>query len=802
MTENTRPAPDPGRQATLGIIILMLVWMVYCQLKLPTIQPPIVDNENQANDNQPTTVANNGATPGNQPAATNQPAAGNQPAANQGTPTPQPQPTQTQRIKPRADGKWMRDPVTGEYFDGNMLYNGATDPPRRLEATDEPPAGVQTQPAGTEPQTQTQPQNTIATIPADVRAPLFMPGLGQDLQLGIVESDDFNTPKLRLRFAQRGGSLAGAPLVGFPGMSNRDHRTDLVPDAEAVRPSVPDHLPFSVETTLPGVADPNYLARAMWDYRGHSVRQDGTRKVHSAVFEFRPQLGWNEIDGERRPQMAPYSLTRTYEWDETSYLIHVRLEIRNLGDAPLTLPAMQMNGPGLFTGYFKPDEADLLYFRANGGAGVQQWVTPLGPNAKAPASQTVQGEGLVAVPLQMLLPNGFEAVVPPTAEYSITADPIRGGQDIQWAGQCVDFMVAAMFTPVPPSESQTAPRVLNSRFRAYDGMITNRDATPNSEASRWILQPSFGFQKLVVPPNSSISVEVKSFIGPKLHDELVASSLDEFAFVSYTNLAWLAQPMLAAMNFFHSVFGNWGIAIICLTLLVRGLLLPVSYWSQLKMQTSMADMKRIQPKMEKLRKKYKDKDEKQKLQAEMFKLYREENVSFGGLFQGCLLMLLQMPIWIALFGVFRYCTDFVGAEFLWISDLSKSDALMTIGHFHLLAGLPIIGSFFDNYVTPAGVLHLNILPMLVMLLMYYQTQMQQKMQTAMQTPEQAQQQKIMMGCMFIMFFFLFYTMPAGFNLYFLATSLYALMETRYIKKIVQAKVEASQAGKPQARSAN
>ncbi|MGE0432958.1 MAG: membrane protein insertase YidC [Planctomycetota bacterium] len=785
---DSRPADNASRQATFAIMILLVAWFFYMQATCIPKPPTSRDNrpagDNSALANGPgasATTNNNTAAAGN---GTSSPST----AGNTHTPAPVMQP----RISPRADGKWMRDPETGEYFNGDVLYNGKVDPPRKLIAVDEPPSGVQSQP-GIQPDptpAQTQPRDG-SSISAD--APPY--SSSRRLGLQLVEDEAFNTPKLQLQFARRGGSLAGVTLVGFPGMSDRDHRTSMTPDNYAVRPFAPDRLAFSAEMTLPGSSDPGLLARVLWDYLGHEVTTDGGVTTHVVRFRYQPQVRTTSGDVVTTGP-ALYAFTRTYTWNDQSYEIRTSLGIENLGDAPITFDGLRVYGPSLFTGFFHPDESDLLWFHAD-PTGARVWGTQLSTGASK--DTPLPAEGVVKYQMLQFLHQGFESSTAPDLRYSLRADPGRGSRDIHWIAQSVDFMVAAMFAPEVTDADQSPPRVLEARMTAIDARMTNDEAVPNSTPSRWQFLPSMQFGSITVEPHQTRSVEIRSYIGPKLEQPLTTAGLTETAFISYQSLEWLARPMLAAMNFFHSIVGNWGISIILLTLLVRGLLLPVSYWSQYKMQMSMAGMKRVQPKMEKLRKKYKD--DKQKLQAEMFKLYREENVSFGGLFQGCILMLLQMPIWIALFGMFRYCTDFVGAEFLWIADLSKTDALVTIAQIHL-PGLPIIGTWFDNMLTPAGVLHLNILPMLVMTLMYYQTQMQQKMQTAMQTPEQQQQQKIMMGCMFFMFFFLFYNMPAGFNLYFLATSLYALIEMRYIKKIVAAKVEAAQPGGAAAKPAN
>ena len=195
-------------------------------------------------------------------------------------------------------------------------------------------------------------------------------------------------------------------------------------------------------------------------------------------------------------------------------------------------------------------------------------------------------------------------------------------------------------------------------------------------------------------------------------------------------------------------------------------------------------MKLLQPKITKIKAKYPDKhltrEQKMKRQQEIYALWRQEGVGMGGMFKGCLIMILQMPIWIALFGCFRYTTDLYGASFLWMSDLTKPDAIFTI--MDGVPGIPLLGGLLAG----TGVFFFNILPFLAIGCMWYQSKLTQKMQPQMDE-EAAKRQKTTMGCMYIMFFFLFYSWAAGFNLYFLASYTFGLVETKFIRGRFMAK---------------
>jgi len=132
----------------------------------------------------------------------------------------------------------------------------------------------------------------------------------------------------------------------------------------------------------------------------------------------------------------------------------------------------------------------------------------------------------------------------------------------------------------------------------------------------------------------------------------------------------LAKPIFAAMKFIHGVIGNWGWAIILLTVLIKLLLYPLSAAS-LK---SMAKMRKLQPEMARLKELYGD--DRQKMSQELMGLYKKEKVNPAG---GCLPMLLQMPVFIALYWVLLESVEIRHAPwFLWIQDLSAKDPLFVL----------------------------------------------------------------------------------------------------------------------------
>lgn len=155
------------------------------------------------------------------------------------------------------------------------------------------------------------------------------------------------------------------------------------------------------------------------------------------------------------------------------------------------------------------------------------------------------------------------------------------------------------------------------------------------------------------------------YVGPKIQKRLgeIAEHLD--LTVDYGFLWWIAQPLFWLLNFFHGLVGNWGVAIIMLTISIKLLFFKPSAMSY----RSMAGMRKVAPKMQEIKEKYGD--NREKLGQEMMKLYKEEKINPLG---GCLPVLIQMPVFIALYWVILESVELRQAPFfLWIHDMSVMD---------------------------------------------------------------------------------------------------------------------------------
>ena len=155
------------------------------------------------------------------------------------------------------------------------------------------------------------------------------------------------------------------------------------------------------------------------------------------------------------------------------------------------------------------------------------------------------------------------------------------------------------------------------------------------------------------------------YVGPKIQGKLAEIAPNLELTVDYGWLWWIAQPLFIGLEFFHSLVGNWGVAIILLTICIKALFFYPSAMSY----RSMANMRRVGPKMQELKDKYGD--NREKLGQEMMKLYRDEKINPLG---GCLPILIQMPVFIALYWVLMESVEIRQAPFaLWIEDMSVMD---------------------------------------------------------------------------------------------------------------------------------
>ncbi len=237
----------------------------------------------------------------------------------------------------------------------------------------------------------------------------------------------------------------------------------------------------------------------------------------------------------------------------------------------------------------------------------------------------------------------------------------------------------------------------------------------------------------------------------------------------------LAFGILAIMKWMHGFWPhNYGIVIIILVFLMRLVMHPITK----KSQVSMSKMGTLAPKAEEIKKKYAN--NKAEMNKQMMALYREQGASP---IMGFLPMMVQMPIWIALWSAVYASIDLRGAAFLpfWITDLSVPDALV---RFSTLT-VPLLGWKIES---------LNLLPLLMGVAFYLQQQLMPSQANASTNPQMAQQQKMMKIMMPLLFPLMLYTAPSGVNLYIMASTFAGVIEQYVIRKHIREKEEAESQG--------
>jgi YidC/Oxa1 family membrane protein insertase len=260
--------------------------------------------------------------------------------------------------------------------------------------------------------------------------------------------------------------------------------------------------------------------------------------------------------------------------------------------------------------------------------------------------------------------------------------------------------------------------------------------------------------RLSLNHGDSVAVSYGLFFGPKELDILKAqgSRLEEV--IDFGWFSAIAKPLLYSLKFFYKYVQNYGVAIIIITVILKVLFYPLTN----KSYKSMKEMQKLQPKMEALKEKFKnDRDAMNKAVMELYKTHKVNPMG------GCLPMLVQIPVFFALYKALMFSIELRHAPFmLWIKDLSAPDALFG----HLPKALPLLGGF------PIGPLPLLMGATMVI---------QQKMTPSNMDPAQA---KMMMALPFI-FTFMFLNFPSGLVLYWLVNNVLTIAQQAYINKTLK-----------------
>ncbi len=242
---------------------------------------------------------------------------------------------------------------------------------------------------------------------------------------------------------------------------------------------------------------------------------------------------------------------------------------------------------------------------------------------------------------------------------------------------------------------------LTALIPPQDAALTAQLRTFAAKSGDTVFEASYQLAGMQVAPGQSLTVKQKFFAGAKQYKMLQAyeksEGIERFDMAIDWGIFWfLTRPYFIALDFFYGLVGNFGVAIILLTLVIKLLFFPIAN----KSYASMARMKALQPKMEELRAKFKE--DPQRMQQETMALYQREKINPLG---GCLPMLLQIPVFYALYKTLYISIEMRQAPFFgWIKDLSAPDPTHLGNLFGLLpwdpTHVPVLGAILAIGVWP------------------------------------------------------------------------------------------------------
>ena len=378
--------------------------------------------------------------------------------------------------------------------------------------------------------------------------------------------------------------------------------------------------------------------------------------------------------------------------------------------------------------------------------------------------------GSYVIDLSYQINNGSAAAITPTAYYQFVHD----SESKQGSKMMPTFTGGAYFTNDAKfkklSFSDMAKK--DASETKDDALITSKDGwiglIEHYFAAAWIpkagVNREFYTKKLtdklyaigVVMPvaniaaGSSAKANTQLFAGPQTQADLAKAATGlEFA-VDFGWLTIIAAPLFWVLSKLHGVVGNWGVAIILLTFLLKAAFYPLSA----KSYRSMAQMREVAPRLQAMKEKFGD--DKQKMQQAMMELYRTEKINP---MSGCLPILIQMPVFISFYWMLLATVELRHAPFFgWIQDLSAPDTLFgTVPWLNMPVGL---------------------LPILMGATMIIQT----SLNPPPTDPIQAKVMKVM-PVVFSVFFFFF---PAGLVLYWLVNNILSIVQQWYVNKTIHA----------------
>ena len=468
---------------------------------------------------------------------------------------------------------------------------------------------------------------------------------------------------------------------------------------------------------------------------------------------------------------------RTFELKSDSALVPVSLDVRENGSLSADVVRTFSNGLKLVQTFTLPEDDYMVHCKYT-------WTNP------GSTAVTINGLGIRLAGLPQVKDLTGDKVYSERLNVDfckadggrcISSDPQVKSQEkfdkktacdspVAWVGSTNKYFASLLFADENrPFVSTYGERVWN--FPAGSSNEKDLYAVPS-------MTGNFGSVAFAPDAQAPVEFELKTYCGPKELSRIRALGASVMGVMHISYYSWfefIARPMVVLLNWLKSLCGSYGIAIILLTLIVRILFWPVTQ----KANSSMRRMSKLQPKIKELQEKYKETPmdtpddtarKKAELNQKMMELYRVEKVNPVG---GCLPILLQIPVFIALYSALDSAVELRNVPFLWCTDLSRPDLVGPTLPF----ALPFIGQ--------VG-LHPLVIAMTALMIL------QQKM-----TPSAADstQQKMMM-LMPIIMLFMFYNLPSGLTLYWTVSQIFSILQMKY-GQIAAKRDESRQTSTPQ-----
>ncbi len=481
------------------------------------------------------------------------------------------------------------------------------------------------------------------------------------------------------------------------------------------------------EKSISGIPNPTEL---VWDFK----RQ---RQGESETAEFSVELSETEM---KAVGGGPVRLRRSYTLNPGSYAIDMAVQVENLSEEPQQL-AYRLEG-------------------ANGLTLEGWWYSnKISPNFSGAAARDIIYK--TAADNHVLI-SGYDLLKreknqTEDADQAIfAADGDANARKLSYIGVDAQYFCVAY---LPPGD-QTS---MTTFRRAAADLVAN--PTEIKKHKERAVNVSFYLDSISqeVPPGASIRQELRMFAGPKQPELLGRYGISDFVYYGW--FAPFAKLLGSLLHFLHNIVQNYAVAIVLLTLLVRGAMFPLSRKAAINAQR----MQELAPELKKIADQYKDDMEgRLKAQREL-----QKRVGFNPM-AGCLPMFLQLPIFIGLYRALSVDIELrqeaVSSATQWASNLAGPDMFT------------FWGDWLWDYLSGRGTgwlgPYFNILPVLVVVLFLTQ----QKLFMPPATDEQTRMTQKMMNVMTLMMGLFFFRVPAGLCLYFITSSLWGICERILVKK--------------------